>query len=422
VLGIRALLPLVEAQCSVRELRVLDEEAKTVVRLVAEEPTVVKGLSEGVVPLRVRVVPVRGYDVAARRVSAALRDHDLMVLDAAIPDAVAVLQAGGYTPGALPGLVDPLPQPGTSAAVVVAALLRSYLDQIEANIPGTVGDVDTEFLHDLRIAVRRSRSTLKLVGDVLPAGTAERFGPELKWLGDVTTPVRDLDVQLLGLPDIAGRLVAFAPSDLDPFGAHLARHRVTERAALVRALTSTRCSRFRTEWRVLLDGVASGETSDSGGVRVGALAAARVARADRRVVRLGSRITTDSPPEDLHALRKRAKELRYILDLFGFVLDRAHVAPLVRELKDLQDVLGAFQDSQVQRDALAAIATQMVAEQDVDRKVPIDTLLALGELATHLEEDHRRAREAFDARFARFVRPVIRRHLRALGARPKGTV
>jgi CHAD domain-containing protein len=420
VLGLRALLPLVQAQCSVREVRVLDEQAKTVVRLVAEEPAVVKGVRDGVVPLQVRVVPIRGYDGAARRVSAALGDHDLLPREGANSTAVVVLEAAGYTPGVLPGVVDPLPAPSTAAAVAVAVLLRSYLDQIEAALPGTVADIDIEFLHDLRIAVRRSRSTLKLAGDVLPEGTVERFGPELKWLGDVTTPVRDLDVHVLGLPEIAGRLVAFEPGDLDPFGAHLARHRVTEQAALVRALTSSRCSAFRTQWRALLDGIADGEASGRGGVSVRVLAAARVVRADRRVVRLGSQITPDSPPEDLHTLRKRAKELRYVLDLFGFVLDPAHVAPIIRELKALQDVLGAFQDSQVQRDALATIAAQMVAEQDPDHQVPVDTLLALGELATHLEQDQRGAREAFDARFARFVRPVVRRHLRALGARPKG--
>ena len=30
------------------------------------------------------------------------------------------------------------------------------------NLPGLLADVDTEFLHDFRVAVRRTRSTLKL--------------------------------------------------------------------------------------------------------------------------------------------------------------------------------------------------------------------------------------------------------------------
>ena len=38
---------------------------------------------------------------------------------------------------------------------------------IEANVPGVLADIDTEFLHDLRVSVRRTRSALKLFGDAL---------------------------------------------------------------------------------------------------------------------------------------------------------------------------------------------------------------------------------------------------------------
>ncbi len=415
-MGIRALLPLVQSSRTVRELRVLDEQAKTVVRLLLEGTATVRGLSDGAVPARLHVIPVRGYAAQARKVAQTLREQALLPDEADPSGAVAALMAGGYTPGALPGAMNPPPEPGTPAAVAVATMLLSFLDQIEANEPGAVRNADVEFLHDLRIAVRRSRSALKLAGTVLPAGTVERFAPELRWLGDVTTPARDLDVHLLGLPDMAGRLAAFASEDLDPFGEHLAPHRVSEQRALVRALTSRRYERFVAGWRSALQDVVAAGPDAGDGVSATALAAVRVARADRRVVRRGSRITADSPPEDLHTLRKRAKELRYTLDLFAFVLDAAHVKALITELKALQDVLGAFQDSEVQRDALRTFATQMVAEQNTRRVVPVDTLLALGELATHLEKDQRRAREAFDERFRRFVRPSVRRHIKALSA------
>src|SRR5205814_6144881 len=101
--------------------------------------------------------------------------------------------------------------PHQPAAVAVATVLASLLDTLEANVPGTIADIDTEFLHDLRIAVRRTRSALKLAGDVLPAGLAARFRPGFKWLGDLTTPTRDLDVYLLGFGGMAAGLVAATP-------------------------------------------------------------------------------------------------------------------------------------------------------------------------------------------------------------------
>ena len=41
------------------------------------------------------------------------------------------------------------------------AVLRDLAGMVEANMPGTLADLDTEFLHDLRVAVRRSRSVLR---------------------------------------------------------------------------------------------------------------------------------------------------------------------------------------------------------------------------------------------------------------------
>ena len=117
-------------------------------------------------------------------------------------------------------------------------------------------------------------------------------------------------------------------------------------------------------------------------------------------------------------MRKRAKELRYTLELFGPVLDGAATRMVIKELKGLQDMLGAFQDGEVQRVALRTFADQMMAEQTSQRPVPVVTLLAMGELATRLDEDEREARMAFDERFARFVRPRVRNQVAALVAGP----
>ena len=44
------------------------------------------------------------------------------------------------------------------APVAVARLLLRLLDTCESNVDGVLRDIDTEFLHDLRVAVRRTRS------------------------------------------------------------------------------------------------------------------------------------------------------------------------------------------------------------------------------------------------------------------------
>jgi CHAD domain-containing protein len=123
-------------------------------------------------------------------------------------------------------------------------------------------------------------------------------------------------------------------------------------------------------------------------------------------------ICDSSRPEDLHVLRKRGKELRYALEMFAPVLDDARVAKAIKDLKRLQDVLGRFQDSEVQRTTLRGFAQEMVADG-----APAEALLAMGELMSHLFVEQQRASAEFATAFASYVRPANHwRMLRLLGS------
>ena len=138
------------------------------------------------------------------------------------------------------------------APVAVARLLLRLLDTLELNVPGVLRDIDTEFLHDLRVAVRRTRSAIKLLGQVLPADLAEHYKTEFKWLGDLTTPTRDLDVHLLGFDAMTEQLVAASPADLEPLRAFLVRRRAREFRRLAAALRGPRFRAIIQDWRKAL--------------------------------------------------------------------------------------------------------------------------------------------------------------------------
>ena len=298
-------------------------------------------------------------------------------------------------------------QPETPAPVALAQMLQQFAAVVDDNVAGTIAAIDTEFLHDLRVAVRRTRSILKLTGDVLPGDLAARFQPEFKWLGDLTTPVRDLDVYLLGLGDMAAGLASADPTDLDPFRSFLVRHRAAERRRLVRGLRSRRFEKLMGGWRTAL----AEEAADvDGGLAVGTLARQRVERAFRRVARRGERITADSPNEDVHELRKRCKELRYLLEVFRPLCAAAPHRSLVKELKALQDTLGEFQDGEVQREAVREFAAVMMEES----AAPPETVLAMGELAAQLDAHQLRARAALAGRLQPFLADENRARVKAL--------
>ncbi len=392
----RALMPVVTVRSAFQEVRVLDGEEKTVARLLAES------VDDGTSQLRIQ--PLRGYDSSGNRIAQLLARADGFSAILTTPYEVALTHAdrspsnGSRRPAAM--------QPHTLAVVAIAEILTEFAAAIDDNLPGTLASTDTEFLHDLRVAVRRTRSILKLVGDVLPVDLTGGYGADFKWLGDLTTPVRDLDVFALQLDSLSARLTS-APGDLDPFRSFLVKRRAAERRKLVRGLHSKRFKSLLDDWRAelleLTEGVEDGPT-------VAELARDRLWQAYRKAARLGKRITEDSPSDDVHALRKRCKELRYLLEVFKPVCDRSSHRALLKELKSLQDTLGDFQDGEVQRGAIHEFAAAMIQQG----AAPAKTVLAMGEMAAQLDAHQTNARVSLAERLQPFLADANRARVKAL--------
>jgi CHAD domain-containing protein len=79
------------------------------------------------------------------------------------------------------------------------------------------------------------------------------------------------------------------------------------------------------------------------------------------------------------------------------------VKPLVSALKALQDVLGEYQDRDVQGDRIRALAPELAS-----RPGGPEALLALGSLLDRLEADQAAARADFAERFAAFAQLDLR--------------
>jgi CHAD domain-containing protein len=393
VTSVRALLPAARAASTVSEFRLRNADDKTVAWLTVDHMLADRPASADL-PTRLSVTAVRGYQAQADRIARCLAAEPGITPSALAP-LDAVLATAGREPREYSGKIEVTLDAAMPARAALAAVLLQLLDTLEANVVGTVRDIDIEFLHDLRVAVRRTRSALKLGGYLLPAGLAREYRGRFKWLGDLTTPARDLDVQLLNLPEATAALTSTSPGDLAPFGEYLARQRSVEQRRLARALRSARFAALTSGWR----GAITGLTAPRRGPDAGRAAAAIIGRAHQRVLARGRAITGESPPEKLHDLRKRCKELRYALEFFASLYDPAAYRQAIRELKDLQDCLGTYQDCQVQQHEIRVIAAEMMETGDV----PAATLLAMGELSAQVGQRERRARKEFTGRFAEFA-------------------
>lgn len=297
------------------------------------------------------------------------------------------------------------------ASAALVAVLQGFRSTVEQSLDEVIADRDPESLHAFRVAVRRSRSTLKLGAEVLKSVAAEQLKHDLKWLGDLSSPTRDLDVYIAGLPDMAAGLQTAQPVDLQPFGEYLRAQRDIAFTSLLSGLRSPRFHTILDNWRALRP-----HTQPPGPgqpVSAGELAAQRQEDAHRRVTERGRSIGPDSPPESLHDLRKRGKELRYLLEIFRPLHDPATHRAALKDLKALQEVLGSFQDAEVQSLAVRDFASALDSTQSSSAA----TASAMDELATQLRDRQRDARAEFAAAFAAFDSAASRaRFSRLVGA------
>ena len=385
ILGIRALIPVGRTVVTRRNGRVEDSAGNLAALLRLEDATPLD-LEGGPSAAATRSLGISEPGVLSRTFDTA-PDHDL----------VTAAAARGRSPRDYSSKIGTDLKPDWPASESVRAILLDLFDTLEANIDGTTADTDTEFLHDLRVACRRTRSALTQLKSALPPTLADPYKDEFKWLGTVTGPLRDLHVFELEMPAYRAMLPGDAANDLAPLEVLIGRESRRAHRAVTRALRSQRFAHLRRSWRRALEDRAPSAGRDAG-ARTRDLAATRIAKAYRRIVKKGHCFGVDPPAEALHRLRIEAKKLRYLLEFFKSLYPEPEIDTRIKELKQLQDILGGFNDMEVQRGRLIGFANDLHADPDVSTA----SLLAIGRLTGALEDRQERFRLAFHDAFVRF--------------------
>ena len=411
-LGIRALLSLGELRMHRIELVQRDDEDKIRVRLFLEEyrlqdPT----RNQARILVRwIRIEALRGYAREARSLGEILaRDFALVSGDGDLVRRVH--QRLGATPDEQIFRQAPVLTADLRADAAMRTLLGHLLDVIEANEAGAVAHLDTEFLHDLRVAVRRLRALLRQMSRVFSPVILARLTEDFAWLGGVTGPARDLDVTLLEFDGFGALVPPSRRAHLEPLRLYLQYRRQEAYEQLASQLHSRRYRGLKRRLRSYLHGsLPARPRAQDAGRPVGEVARSRTWRIYKRVLREGLAIGPDSTPADLHELRKSCKKLRYLIQSFQDIYSADQVQAAIRELKRLQDNLGEYQDLFVQTLLLEQLPERMRKVGMGDR----DTFAAMASLRQQLERRKVKVREAFAACFHDFSREKNQRRYQAL--------
>jgi CHAD domain-containing protein len=213
--------------------------------------------------------------------------------------------------------------------------------QIRANRAGAAAGGDPEHLHQLRVGVRRLRSTLRAFRPLLRRGESRRMEKRLRRVLRAFGDARDWDVfeqafRRARLPRRARELAAAARR----------RSGAMARSSTLRFLPDEVLAWAKSRpWRRTAN---PGETMAAFGARA-------LARAYRRLLKCADGVDWRDAPRR-HRVRILVKRLRYGCDCFAAAWPEPDRRKFANALRGLQGILGDLNDVAVQRGLLEDIA------------------------------------------------------------------
>ncbi|WP_457607917.1 CHAD domain-containing protein [Nitratifractor sp.] len=296
-------------------------------------------------------------------------------------------------------------RPWESGRHSLRALIHSILRSIQANREAILsGDRDPERLHQLRVAMRK---LLALLGETKPL-----FEPDwivqrresLRALMTKTGKKRDLDVYLSRIDDyleIVGPCYRDGIERLKSWLESRARESEVELKAFLRS------EAFEKERKILETFSRDARTDGLSEEAVGPIflpVKKALKRRYRKLLEKGTKLEKGSPPEAYHRVRIEVKKLRYLMEFFASVLEEEPFRLMLKRLKEIQTVLGDYQD----------LETQQMHLQDFTSKPELqdgETREAIERLRKELKKMAENKRGEFRKLFGTFkeTKPLLRR-------------
>lgn len=250
------------------------------------------------------------------------------------------------------------------AIQALRAIMRETLGHLLTNQPAALAG-DPEGVHQVRIAVRRIRSALRLFSPHLEQHATRLFEDELRRVGRTIGEARDWDVFCDEiLPQVSETAEARKCAGMMRAPAEARRAAAHERC--VRQLQDP-------SFRALVLGLAAWiEEGRADSAQVGDkilkrdmkdIAEKLLDGLDAKATKRGRAVRPDAEAAELHPLRKSLKKLRYSAEFLQSIFPPKRANRFLRHLKNLQDALGEIND--------AAMATRLAEGLAADKRLEL---------------------------------------------------
>ena len=232
------------------------------------------------------------------------------------------------------------------------AIARNCLAHLLINEACLRGPHAMESVHQMRVALRRLRSAIKVFKPLLQGSELDDLREEMRWLLAHLGPARDGDVFLAEIIAPVVRRHAEAPAL-----AHLHAEWIARRDRdFSQAVTAVDDRRFTLLLLRLGQWIATGPWAESGmrDAPVPDFARRVLKRQHRRLMRAGGGRLSRLAADDLHQVRILGKQMRYAGEFFSSLYPRSATKPFLAMLAELQEALGALNDLAVAGPKLAS--------------------------------------------------------------------
>ena len=233
------------------------------------------------------------------------------------------------------------------------AILRQRLVSLLAAMPAAQSG-DEASVHQARVASRRLREALPVIGTSGNAHALDRVDRRVRRITRALGPVRELDVALLLLTELESRGAA-TPAAIGLVRAAVIEERHRHRHDMLAEITPSRLEKLRKR----LAAVAAGEV-DAPAANARAEASVQTGKRARRLKRAIDHAGGIYLAERLHQVRIAAMKLRYAIEIQR-ELTRSRSRLHLSRLKTQQNLLGRMHDLEMLIDRARAVQAAMPA-------------------------------------------------------------
>ena len=253
--------------------------------------------------------------------------------------------------------------PGMTTRQAFQAIAASALRQWAGNAAVLATVRRPEALHQMRVALRRVRTAMKLFEPVVADDAFGRLSGELKWLAGELDLGRDTDVLIEETFRPAARRL-HQQAGMSGLGERLLKTRTKAYDRVIEVLAQPRHLNLVLDMAAWID---CGRWADPADPKHGpladrpaeAMACDGLDKLRRQIKRRGQNLQR-LDPERRHKLRIRAKRLRYGLEFFAGLYDgdkdQERLQAMLKTLKGLQEGLGVLNDLEVAQGKGQALA------------------------------------------------------------------